>query len=228
MVRMKLRVSFFVLLVGLALTGCHRIGAYSATAEVTFRLQPDLHDPDNPVATPAEQIQGHLGLIESPGLLSPVITDLNLNHIWAKRLGKDTALSREEALRYLTEKLKLENPPDTTIIRITAFGDTPREAADIANAIADRYKKLLDVTQETLRKSEVTVTKDLIAQDEVQLKDLQAKATENPTNTSLQESRDNVQRVVDALKGKLQQFGNPSEPAPGSVEILSRAVAPLE
>jgi capsular polysaccharide biosynthesis protein len=44
--------------------------------------------------------------------------------------------------------LKLDFVSETNVVTITASSDVPKEAADIANAIADRYKAMRDFEED--------------------------------------------------------------------------------
>jgi uncharacterized protein involved in exopolysaccharide biosynthesis len=87
-------------------------------------------------------IRIEVGKILAPDTLLPVIYDLELEKTWASRLstsGEEVA-SGDDAEAYLARLLKVETAPGSNVITITARSDNPKEAADIANAIATRYK----------------------------------------------------------------------------------------
>ena len=93
-----------------------------------------------------------LGIMTSPNSLLPVIYDLGLDKAWANRIDKSDsddlpprdALLPQEALAYMSQVLKLNVEPGTNIVDITASSDVPKEAADIANDIADRYRTICE------------------------------------------------------------------------------------
>jgi len=114
---------------------------YSANAEI--QVMP--RHPANPngidSSPDSNPLQSEIEIMQSPDFLAPIITDLNLNKIWAKRVyhsGLDT-LPDQDAISYLQSILKIDVVRGTNIVRITAFSEVPQEAADIANAVADRY-----------------------------------------------------------------------------------------
>jgi capsular polysaccharide biosynthesis protein len=84
--------------------------------------------------------------IRSPDILLSVIKDLDLDKTWAKQVddANQDELPDVDALTHLNKMLKLDYKLGTNIVDITVSSDTPTAAADIANAIADRYKTLRD------------------------------------------------------------------------------------
>ena len=117
---------------------------YSATAQIEIRSS----IPSDGGITPAE-----LETILSADVLLPVIKDLSLDTEWSHRIFNSQApsLTELETVGQMDKMLRLVTPRGTNIVNITVVDDVPKEAADIANAIADRYKTLRDseVEQET-------------------------------------------------------------------------------
>jgi capsular polysaccharide biosynthesis protein len=110
---------------------------YTATAQIEIR------DPATPGASisPAE-----LETILSASVLLPVVKDLGLNAEWARRLfsSQEDTLTNLEAVGQLDKMLRLDTARGTDIVSITVTDDAPKEAADIANGIADHYKSMRD------------------------------------------------------------------------------------
>ena len=98
----------------------------------------------------ATSFQAEFEIMQSPNVLLPIISDLQLDKIWAKRLYKSSldALPPQDALGYLKGNLKLDFKRGTNIIEITVSSEVPKECADIANAVADRYKTMRDVEED--------------------------------------------------------------------------------
>jgi capsular exopolysaccharide synthesis family protein len=94
--------------------------------------------------------QAEFQIMQSRDTLLPIIKDLGLDKIWAKRIFKsdDETLPDEAALGYMKGILKVDPEKGTNIMDITAASVIPKEAADIANALADRYKTMRDVEQD--------------------------------------------------------------------------------
>jgi capsular exopolysaccharide synthesis family protein len=146
---------------------------YSATAEIKI-LPREL----TPIATTttshtegeisSQEFQNEFEVITSPDVLSPIITDLQLDKTWAKRVfksGLDT-IPMQDALGFMNGILHLDYKRGTSIITITVSSEVPAECRDIANAVANRYKTMRDVAEERLSNSGVTVLQDQIAQQE--------------------------------------------------------------
>jgi polysaccharide biosynthesis transport protein len=84
-------------------------------------------------------IQTEFEKIKSQKVLMPVIRDLNLREVWAKRYGTET-LRESEAYKILLGQIDLRQSRNTSLIEIRAFSDVKTEAAEIANKIADVYQ----------------------------------------------------------------------------------------
>ena len=93
-------------------------------------------DPDSP-----NPIRGEIEFMRSPDVLSPIVTDLELDKIWAKRFRSALdALPMQDSLAYLNKLLRLEQVPGTNIVTVSVYSDVPRECSGIANAVAERYE----------------------------------------------------------------------------------------
>ncbi len=154
---------------------------YTATSEIKI-----LPREMTPIATPSNQktvaeigpqeFQNEFEVITSPDVLSPIITDLQLDKVWAKRFKSAyDALPMQDALGYMNAILHLDYKRGTSIITITVQGELPEECSKIANAVANRYKTMRDVAEDQLANSGITVLKDQIAQQEKLVDDQTAK-----------------------------------------------------
>ena len=136
--------SVFVLtvLAGVYITNNILPKTYTATAEI--QLSPRVDS-----GLDQTQFQSEFDLMESPEVLLPVIRDLDLEKTWAtqaSQLDLDQ-LSDTEALDYMNKILRIHLERGTNIVKITVSSGVPKEAADIANAIAERYKTIRDVEE---------------------------------------------------------------------------------
>ena len=93
--------------------------------------------------------QAEYEIIQSPKVLQPVIVQLGLAKKWAANIFKIPALTDQEALSYMSGLLKVEAKRGTDIIAITVSEEDPKEAAEIANAVADSYKSMRDDEENT-------------------------------------------------------------------------------
>jgi succinoglycan biosynthesis transport protein ExoP len=131
--------------------------SYTATAQIGIQssnntpmpgVGPDSMMPDRPIDT--YEFQTEYERITSPTVLEPVITSLGLDKIWAKRVYKAAMdkLPMPDALVYLTKDvLSVNFKHGTNFVEITARSEVPQEAADIANAVVESYKKIRDGEQ---------------------------------------------------------------------------------
>ncbi len=113
---------------------------YSATA--SFRVRPLSVHPEAysgwTLSTPQSRaIEADLVSVESPEVLKAVVSNLDLDQVWAERVYKRSEpLSDEEAVHYLASNLEPKFKHDSNIVAVTAMSDDPREAAAIANEVA--------------------------------------------------------------------------------------------
>jgi len=135
---------------------------YTASAQIQIRPRgvvdvPGLNNIRTDGGFDPTTFQAEFEIMQSPDVLTPIITDLGLDKIWAKRVFKSglDALPLQDALAYMNGILKLDFKRGTNIIEITVSSEVPKEAADIANALADRYKTMRD-QEEDLRNNRGT------------------------------------------------------------------------
>ncbi len=120
--------------------------------------------------------QAEFEIMQSPKVIVPIITDLQLDKVWAKRLkSSQDALSSQEAVTYMKQQvLKIDYTRGTNIINITAASEVPKEAAAIANAEADRYKAMRGQEEEDIVNQGTDALKDQIAQQQKLVDDKRA------------------------------------------------------
>jgi capsular polysaccharide biosynthesis protein len=132
---------------------------YTATAEI--EITPRVRGPMlMPLPPPTTKDENEIELMESPDFLLPVINDLGLDMTWARQTSnsREDPLSSADALAYMHKILRIDLVRGTNIINITASSDVPQEAADIANAVADRYKLRREVeTDNPLQEGSVRI-----------------------------------------------------------------------
>lgn len=91
-------------------------------------------------------IQTEFEVIQSRALLSQVVEKLNLNEVWGRKyfLGKKGfaggTLKTDQSLQILKARLSFATVRNTNLIAITAYSEDRREAADLANAVAEVYR----------------------------------------------------------------------------------------
>jgi capsular exopolysaccharide synthesis family protein len=97
----------------------------------------------------SQEFQTEYERINSEEVLDPVITDLGLDKTWAKRVYKSTTdrLPLQDARTYMKSILTVNFHHGTSLVEISARSEVPAEAAAIANAVVESYKKLRDSEQ---------------------------------------------------------------------------------
>jgi succinoglycan biosynthesis transport protein ExoP len=85
-------------------------------------------------------IQTTFEIMQSELVLSNVITALNLNVEWGKKYYNGETLKTSETMEFLKNRMALSPVRNTKLIAITVYSDDAKEAALLANAIAEAYK----------------------------------------------------------------------------------------
>ena len=107
--------------------------SYASTARIKV-------EPDAPPVATFELFQSQTMLvIQSPIVLDPVIDKLNLNVVWGKKYFSGETLKTTQTRDILKQRLQLAPVRNTKLIAITVFSDDKKEAAQIANAVAESY-----------------------------------------------------------------------------------------
>ncbi len=160
---------------------------YSANAQI------EVFNVSGPAGTPSTEPRTDLERMQSPEVMAPIVTDLNLDKIWVKRdyHSKLEQLPMQDSLLYMSKITRLTLVPGTNIIRITVASEVPKEAADIANAIADRYDTVAQKEAEELhRRSEDALEAQMAGLENVMgekksaVDKLRGKLSEHPAATS--------------------------------------------
>ena len=130
---------------------------YSASTEIEVKprgnvdLQTfDRQDTDRPFDPTT--FQAEYEILQSSAVLDPVIEKLGLEKKWAKTIFKSPLdkITPQQALAYMGHIVKVEFKRGTDIIVISVDSEDPKEAAQIANEVANSYKQMRD-DEETSR-----------------------------------------------------------------------------
>jgi capsular polysaccharide biosynthesis protein len=78
-----------------------------------------------------QRVASYPDIAESRAVLAPVIEQLGIR----------------EPFPTLRAKLEAENPPDTSLVRITVTDDDPKWAADLANAVAEEFRTTVEALE---------------------------------------------------------------------------------
>ncbi len=85
-------------------------------------------------------IQTTFEVIQSQIVLNPVIDKLNLNLVWGKKYSNGETRKTTQSMDILKQRLQLAPVRNTKLVAITVYSDDRKEAAQIANAIAESYR----------------------------------------------------------------------------------------
>jgi succinoglycan biosynthesis transport protein ExoP len=123
---------------------------YTASAQIQLKSQDQailpgfLANPDKPFDTTF--FQSEMEKMQSPEVLLPIINDLGLDKTWAKREKLNVeSLPASVALDYMHKRIRIDFKHGTNIIEIKADSPDSKEASDMANAVADKYRNLRDI-----------------------------------------------------------------------------------
>ena len=122
-------------------------------------------------------IQTTFEVIQSQMVLNPVIDKLKLNVQWGKKYFAGQTLKPSETMEILKMRLQLAPVRNTTLIAITVYSDDRKEAAQIANAIAESYQDFRVKSHAELMAKEIAginVLQKQFEQEEEQIRGLQS------------------------------------------------------
>jgi capsular exopolysaccharide synthesis family protein len=85
-------------------------------------------------------IQTTFEIMQSEIVLSNVIAKLDLNDKWGKKYNNGETLKTTETMLILKNNMLLTPVRNTKLIAITVYSDDPKEAAQIANVVAESYR----------------------------------------------------------------------------------------
>ncbi|HEU6447875.1 MAG TPA: polysaccharide biosynthesis tyrosine autokinase [Verrucomicrobiae bacterium] len=149
---------------------------YSSTVQI--EIQPDAAAAD--IATPMGAtssgdynpywIETQFQIMQDPVVLDLVIDKMNLTTIWGKKFSVDQ-LKKSEAEQILKNNMRLSEVRNTMLIEISYFSTDKKEAADIANAIADAYRayRFDRFQQQTSRGISVLETNYMVEGERIQM-----------------------------------------------------------
>jgi capsular exopolysaccharide synthesis family protein len=119
--------------------------SYASTCKI--RVKNDVNDIGGGLAASYQQtmydpyfIQTTFEIMQSQLVLSNVINTLNLNVEWGKKYFNGETLKTSETLEILKGRMGLAPVRNTELISITVYSDDAKEAALLANTIAEAYK----------------------------------------------------------------------------------------
>ena len=131
---------------------------FLATGVVTF-LQPVLYSStarinlEAPGANAGDYnsafVQTQFERLRSRHVLYQAIERLHLGDKWGQRYGAaNGTLATPEAFDLLVKRMSLRQAQNTSLIEIRVYSEDPREAAQIANTVAEAYQETIAVGKE--------------------------------------------------------------------------------
>ena len=85
-------------------------------------------------------VQTEFEVIQSEKVLGKVIELLDLNAVWGRKYQNGEKLKTTETIELLKSRITLRPVRNTSFIEIRVYSEDKKEAADIANAIAEAYR----------------------------------------------------------------------------------------
>lgn len=132
--------------------------SFASTCKI--KVENDINDSPGGYSLTAAQsgydpyfIQTTFEIMQSSLVLSNVISTLNLNVEWGKKYFNGDTLKTTESMEILKSRMGLAPVRNTKLIAITVYSDDAKEAALLANTIADAYKNYrIDTRRQTTEK----------------------------------------------------------------------------
>ena len=133
-------------------------------------------------------IQTTFEIMQSQLVLSNVIATMNLNVEWGKKYNNGETLKTTETMEILKQRMGLVPVRNTKLISITFYSDDKKEAADLANSIAEAYRtyRIQTSQQQATTGLEVYQTQYLEESNRIEM---------------LQANVDNLRRTLDINNG---------------------------
>jgi|GEM_PF-4048147 len=113
---------------------------FSSAAIVTFILPPSYSSTARIRVTGGTNLNTEVAVIQSDKILDPVIEHLQLNEKWQKTYEMPEPMHTGMSRAMLRKMIDIRIESGTTLADITVFSDSPKEAAEIANAVAEQYQ----------------------------------------------------------------------------------------
>lgn len=140
-------------------------------------------------------------IIQRKEMLYPVIDSLGLEQRWRTAYG---LASREQAYIKLRGMIDVREIRNTELIQIGVMSTDPKEAAEIANRIADEYQRKRIEDQQQLVSRSLTQLQDEVAKQRKKVEDLRNEAAKIRTENKIQDlNPDSVQDPRDAANDVL-------------------------
>jgi len=164
--------------------------SYSSTCRI--KVENDVNDSLGGNAVTASMlpydpyfIQTTFEIMQSQLVLSNVISSLNLNVEWGKKFNNGEPLKTTETMEFLKARMNLAPVRNTKLISITVYSDDAKEAALLANTIAESYKEYRFNTRRENADTGLEVLKDQYLQESNRIQVAQQKIELLRTNLGI-------------------------------------------
>ena len=117
-------------------------------------------------------IQTEFEVIQSEVILGKVIDKLNLNSVWGQKLGMGM-LKTTDTIEMVKGRIDLSPTRNTSVIEIRVYSDSPEEAAQLANAIAEAYQEHRQEKGRKLTKGGIEALKAQFEEQDLKVKEAQ-------------------------------------------------------
>ncbi len=92
-----------------------------------------------PAAQDPYHFQTESEVLQSQPVLEPVAASLNLGQRWGQKFNDGQVLSDEETVMLMKRRMEVQPVRGSSVIEIRFYSDSSKEAAEIANKIAETY-----------------------------------------------------------------------------------------
>lgn len=136
--------TFLLVLAGSVLISCIKPEVFAGASRVRLRVDLGKQDVSNfnsavEGTLDARQLRTECEVLQSEIILGKVINDLNLNQEWGIKYANGLRLSTSDTMELLKRRIDVRPVHDSDIIQILCYSHDAKEAAGIANALADSY-----------------------------------------------------------------------------------------
>jgi len=140
-------------------------------------------------------------IIQRKEMLYPVIDTLGLEQRWKDSFG---LASKEQAYFKLRNMIDVREIRNTELIQISVMSTDPKEAAEIANRIADEYQRKRIEDQQQMVTRSLTQLQDEVAKQRKKVEDLRNEAARIRVDEKIQDfNPDSIQDPRDAANDVL-------------------------
>jgi succinoglycan biosynthesis transport protein ExoP len=130
-------------------------------------------------------IQTTFEIMQSEIVLSNVIAKLDLNEKWGKKFNNGETFKTTDTMGILKDIMSLTPVRNTKLIAITVYSDDAKEAAEIANSVAESYREYRLETQQQLALTGLAALQDQYDQEEQQISMVQSNVDELRKNLGI-------------------------------------------